>query len=112
MLLSYRSCLLWPCRWGEGGGGRSQPRGEHLLREALALEKQLSALIARRIHGDTLHMIHQLRLVKFHTYSHACIELACSELNITVTFFDSVFVRLFVHVSDISLSGSYYLVQM
>ena len=46
------------------GRSRSQCRmkAEHLLREAIPLDKQLANLVNRRIGGeDTLHMINQLR---------------------------------------------------
>ena len=46
------------------GRSRSQCRmkAEHLLREAIPLDKQLACLVSRRIGGeDTMHMISQLR---------------------------------------------------
>ena len=58
------SCSGYDQDPGMAGRSRSQCRmkAEHLLREAIPLDKQLANLVNRRIGGeDTLHMINQLR---------------------------------------------------
>ena len=49
---------------GPRGKSQNQMMAEHLLREAVPLDKQLSSLLARRLNGEeTLNIINQLRSV-------------------------------------------------